>query len=648
MPQPFPPGHGRQRRDSRAARRPAKTVVSSRRASRNTLWLALGLLILTGAVFAPVAHFDFVNWDDPEYVTANPGVLNGLTWRGIVWAFTTGHGGNWHPLTWISHMLDVQVFGLNPGAHHLVNLLFHGANTLLLFQLWSKMTGKTWRSAFVAALFAVHPAHVESVAWIAERKDVLSTFFGLLTMNAYAAYTQESRPRQAWTCYAGALILFACSLMAKPMLVTLPFLLLLLDYWPLQRLPGFGRQISKADIGPEARERRPAGIGRLLTEKIPFFILTASSSVVTFYAQKRADAVTGFDELPLGARLQNAIVSYQAYIGKMVWPSKLAVVYPFPPPPAMSWVAAIALVLAAITLIALRRARRERYWLVGWLWFVGTLIPVIGLVQVGSQAMADRYTYVPFVGLFVILAWTVPGFFERRQAGGVWPVALAIGAIAACAVVASGQVAHWRNSESLWEHTLSVTSENARAETNLGNAIAAEGRFDEAVAHYLDALRYHPESPDALDNLGVALAHEGRFDEAVQRYREALRIRPNDPLAHNNLGSALQNQQKTAEAIEHYEAALRLNPDFMEAHNNLAAALAAGGKTQAAIAEFLEALRLRPDQADLHYNVAIMYVRIGNTNEAIQHLERALQLEPGHAAARDTLDDLARAQRIMP
>jgi Flp pilus assembly protein TadD len=624
------------------------------------LLVSLILIAATVIVYAPVGQHGFVNLDDAQYVSANPAVSGGLSARGAAWAFTTWHAGNWHPVTWLSHMLDVQLYGLNAGPHHVTSLLLHIANTVLLFGLLHRMTGALFRSAFVAALFALHPLHVESVAWVAERKDVLSTFFFLLTLGTYLAYVRRPGPSR----YAAMLALFALGLMAKPMLVTLPFVLLLLDFWPLGR--GLWR--------------------RQILEKLPLLALAAASSIVTFVVQQRAGAVKGLDALPLDRRLANAVVTYAAYIGKMLWPAHLAAIYPYPAWPA-GWLVAGAIVgLIAVTVLTMRAARRHPYLPVGWLWYLGTLVPVIGLVQVGSQPMADRYTYIPLVGLFVIIAWGISDLLAR------WPhrrVALGVVAgllIVGCAIAARRQVHHWRSSVALWEHAVAATAGNYRAEANLGHALAKQGRAVEAIPHYVEALRLKPDDAEAHNGLGRALAEEGRASEAIAHYSEAVRVLPDYVEARNNLGVALMGAGRNDEAARHFEEAVRIEPALAASHSNLGVALAKQGRLEAAIGHFsealridpgyadarknlavahhvqgadladqgkldeaigelLDALRLAPDSADLHYDMAVLLTRKGRTAEAVRHVETALRLDPAHEAARRALDALTRPAR---
>ena len=587
----------------------------------------MALAVVTLAVYAQVAGHGFVSYDDPDYVSGNPYVRAGLTRAGLSWALTTGHAGNWHPLTWLSHMLDCQLFGLRPGAHHLTNVLLHTANALLLLVLLRGMSGALWPSAAVASFFALHPLHVESVAWVSERKDVLSTFFWMLTLLAYWRYTRRPSPGR----YLPVLVLLALGLMAKPMLVTLPFVMLLLDVWPLGRLPLAApegrdtpsversalRQEARPSSDPRARKvRRPAAPPRarggraawrtglrLVLEKVPFVGLAAASSVVTFAVQLRGGAVAPVDALPFAARVANALVACAAYLGKMIYPVGLVIFYPHVPLPAWQVVGA-GLALAAGSWLVIRLAPRRPWLLVGWLWYVVTLLPVLGLVQVGDQAMADRYTYVPLIGPFIMLAWSAAEVARRRPACRSMVAASAGILLAGCAAATGLQLRYWRSSMTLFEHAVEVIPDNYVAQLSLGNALAERGRLDDAIAHYLAALRVKPDLAKAHGNLGVILARQGKLDEAVAQYAEALRLNPDLPETHNNLGAALADRGRLEEAIAHYERALRLKPDYPDAHTNLGMALAAQGNIDLAIAHYTEALRLDPDHPGARLNLS--------------------------------------------
>lgn len=595
--------------------------------SGQALWVCLALIAASFVVYASVWRHEFVTLDDTVYVTQNPPVSRGLTWQGVWWAFATGHASNWHPVTWLSHMLDVQLYGMNAGPHHLSNLLLHIANTLLLFGVFHRITGALGRSAFVAGLFAVHPLHVESVAWVAERKDVLSTLFWMLTLWAYVGYVREPRLGR----YLGLLLVFALGLMAKPMVVTLPFVLLLLDVWPLGRVELGSESGSRSGLAPPA-DRWLIGF-RLMQEKLPLLALTLASSIATFLVQQRGGAVGGFEALPLAYRVENALVSYVVYIGKMLWPTRLALFYPYPRSLPEWWVLGSFLFLSAVSVLVIRAARRHPYLPVGWLWYLGTLVPVIGLVQVGGQAMADRYTYIPFIGLFVIVAWGVPGLLSRLPHRKIALRGAAALALLALTLIARAQVPYWKNSMVLWGHALEVTTGNYQAHNNLGAFLVEQEMYSEAIAHYREALRTSPDFADAHNNLANALANLRQVSEAVAHYTEALRIKPDHANAHNGLGAALAKEGRFTEAIAHYSEALRIEPDLVDAHNNWGSALADQGQIDAAIQRFLEALQIQPDHADAHYNLGVMLHKKGNIVEAAQHYGKAIRSKPPYAEA---------------
>jgi tetratricopeptide (TPR) repeat protein len=640
--------------------------------------IAVLLALVTLAVYLGVARNDFVNYDDSDYVTANAHVLSGLSLGNVVWAFRSGHASNWHPLTWISHMLDCQIFGERPGPQHLVSLAFHIANTLLLFLLLRRLTGTTWRSAFVAGLFALHPLHAESVAWISERKDVLSTLFLLLTIAAYARYVAELKensesrtpdpaarsapqPPSAVPTEAGrrigaagyyvlALVLFALGLMSKPMLVTTPFVLLLLDYWPLGRLGQAAAAAAgvSAGKGSKSETRRPEfparvrTLANLLLEKTPFFALSAISSVITFLVQQRGGAVS--TSISFGARVANALVAYVRYIGKMVWPDDLSVLYPHPGEwPAVQVVFSAAL-LVGISAAAIVQARRRPYFTMGWLWFLGTLVPVIGLVQVGIQSMADRYTYVPLLGLFILLAW---GLAEVPPSWRWRTPALGVGAavsLLACSWATARQVGYWRDSEALFQRAVKVTKNNYLAYNNLGFYLSNHGKAAEAMENYRKSLDINPVYEDALNNLGYALAGQKKYEQAIGYYDAALRVRPNHVEVHNNLGNALSELGRIDEAIGHYRFVLQQKPDHGDAHNNLGIALAMKGNLEEALSHFRDSIRFKPNYASAHSNLGNALAAQRKFVEATAEYQESLRLKPGDAQAHNNLGNVLAEQ----
>ena len=517
------------------------------------------LLILSATAFAywPVMWHRFVILDDVQYIIQNRQVTAGLTQNGFIWAFSSFYACNWHPLTWISHMADVSLFGLNPGAHHGVNLLFHLANTTLLFWALSRMT-RTWQaSAVVAALFALHPLHVESVAWVAERKDLLSAFFWMLTMIMYSAYARKP----GLVRYLLVLILFAFGLMSKPMLVTLPLVLLLLDYWPLGRW-------NPVDKGSLRR------LAVLVMEKAPLLLMSAVSSLVTILAQKSGGAINSLEALPITVRLGNTLAAYFKYIGLAFWPSSLAVYYPHPGQTPLGILLAAGGLLTAVTFLAVRFARERPYLPVGWFWFLGTLVPVIGIVQVGAQAMADRYTYIPLIGLFIMIVWGAADLAARFLVRPGLTVAAAVAVLLSLTLATRIQVGYWANSLTLLARTVLVTEENAAAHRFMGDALMEVNRPADAVVQYRETLRLAPCFGGAHNNLGNALKALGRSDEAAEAWRTAIRLAPDDAKPHYNLGRLLVRSGRLDEGIAHLKKAVELDPEFTKARNNLEKALA--------------------------------------------------------------------------
>jgi tetratricopeptide (TPR) repeat protein len=596
------------------------------------LWIAIALALVTLAVFCPVTGFQFVNYDDTDFVTANPHVQAGLTAEGFRWAWGSEVARNWHPITMFSHMLDCQLFGVKPWWPHLVNLLLHTANTVLLFGLFQRMTGAVWRSAAVAALFALHPLHVESVAWVAERKDVLSTLFWFLTTWWYLRYAEEFKVQSAFAkasadksskfkvFYFLSLLFFALGLMSKPMLVTVPFTLLLLDYWPLGRIkPGV-----------------PAW--RMVVEKIPYFVLSAASCVVTYLVQKHGGAVLRLQDFPLGSRLGNALVSYVRYIELMFWPRHLAGLYLRSGPWPLWEVALAALLLLAVSVLALAQRRRRPYLAVGWFWYLGTLVPVIGLVQVGMQALADRYTYVPLIGLFVILVW---GGWELA---GAWrlarfaPAATTV-VLAACAALTMHQEFYWKDSETLFKRMIDATPNNYMARYNLGNFYAKANRTNEAISNLTAAIQGEPNYAEAHNNLGGIFLDQKRYDEAIQHYRIAARVQT-DFLYSFNLANALadaasarRDTNEFAEAVQTYRQALQLNPGSSDAHHNLALTWQVQGRAGEALAEFEQAARLDPNRVDTWTQLGFLYASQNRMPEAEKVFREIVRLQPNNAEA---------------
>ncbi len=602
--------------------------------------ICMVLMAATLAAYWPVHRAQFTNFDDPEYVTNNPNVFHGLTWRGAGWAFTAFHGSNWHPLTWLSHMLDCSMFGEKAAGHHLVNLGFHVVNTLLLFLLLRRTTGALWRSSFVAALFALHPLHVESVAWVAERKDVLSTFFGFLTLWAYICYAEGSRAkaeggvqdpatsasRRTGRYYLLALFLFGLGLMSKPMLVTWPFVLLLVDYWPLKRLRA---ATLRQSIIP---------IGRLAWEKLPFLLLSIASSIITFWAQKAGGAVVPLQVVPLPDRLANVFISYLQYLSKTFWPAKLAAFYPFAKEIWIVEAALALLIVSTATAFAFFTARRTPAVLMGWLWFLLTLVPVIGLVQVGSQAMADRYTYIPLIGVFIAITWGLADLTAnwrcRRLALGLSGAVL----LTDCLVCTQFQVRYWNNSLSLFGHAVEITQGNWMAEHNLGHALSVAGNYREALQRFNRAIQLEPGYPPSYFTRGGVHAVQGRLDEAIADYHEAIRLKPNYEQAYCNLAKVLAQQLRFDEAKTNFLAALRWKPDYAEAHTKLANVLLLQGLVSEAMPHLREAVKIQPDYDEGQYFLGGALARQKKFPEAAACFRAAINVKPNYPAA---LNDLA-------
>jgi tetratricopeptide (TPR) repeat protein len=595
-------------------------------------------------VFVQTVGFGFVNIDDDKYVYNTPQISHGLSSAGIVWAFTHSHATNWHPLTWISLMLDCQLYGLHPGGHHLTNVLLHAAAAVLLFFVLWQMTGHLWPSALVAALFAIHPLRAESVAWVTERKDVLSGLLFMLTLGAYLGYV---RHQFSLVRYLAVLVFFALGLMAKPMLVTLPLVLLLLDYWPLGRLsdsrrlaptpphcnggenPG-GVNVTEPAFGPLSFPRH------LLVEKIPLVALVAVSCLATLWAQQ--EAMISEDRLPFSARVANALVSYVAYLDQFFYPRGLALFYPHPGTHLPIWkVVGAGVVLACISAAVLRHRRRRPYLLVGWLWYLGMLVPAIGLKQVAGQAMADRYTYLPQIGLGISLAWwaadSCRGWPYRRA---MWSLASAV-ALAALIGWAWRQTSFWCDSETLWNRTLACTSYNKVAHNGLAADLAAQGRLDEAMGHYRDSLGISPNDAEAINSLGVLLARVGRFDEAMACYRQSEEIKPGYAHAYYNLGNLLAERGRFDEAFAQLQRAVEVNPDFGKAHRGLGIVLAARGRPIEALGHFQKAIEINPDDAEAHRNLGHLLVGAGQSDEATSHFRKALEIQPEDAEAHRNL-----------
>ena len=602
------------RRPTKVRPGPAEGKVAATAREHNSarvLCIYLLLFLATLAVYSQVRHFDFVNFDDPEYIGENNHVRAGLTWNGMVWAFTSYDASNWFPLTWVSHMAAYQLFGLRSGWHHLTNVLFHALATLLLFAALKRMTGALWRSALVAFLFALHPLHVESVAWIAERKDVLCAFFWFLTLWCYARYAQ----RPGLGRYVLVLLGFCGGLMAKPMIVTLPFVLLLLDVWPLRR----------------------ANRLAILWEKLPLFALAAGASLATYAAQQQGHAVRSFGSLPAGSRIANALATYIVYIARMFWPAKLAVYYPYSHDLPVWYAVAAGVALAGISVLALRWFRRRPYLAVGWFWYLGTLVPVIGFVQVGGQSSADRYMYLPMVGLTIMLSWGAADFVKRYPRARTVVAVSAVAACSACLVLTWLQLRYWANSGTLFEHAVEVTAGNHIAHNNLAAYYVAQMRNEEAWGHVIEALRIRPNYAEAHVNLATILRRLGKADDSEREYRVALSLQPDNVEAHSGYGALLLSQGRTDEAMREFWEVVQLRPEHADGHYDLGRMFAAVGRTDEAMAQFSETIRLRPDHAEAHHSLGFALMSRGRLNEALAQFDAEARLKPTDASVHNTL-----------
>jgi len=682
---------------------PAATITALIPRDGRTWAIVLALIALTLIAFEGVRHLDFVAYDDPKYVSANVHVLGGLTWANIRWAFTTVYGPYWHPLTLISHMADIELFGLWAGGHHLINGLLHVINTVLLFLLLRRLTSSHGRSAVVAALFAVHPLHVESVAWITERLDVLSTCFFLLTIWAYVAYV--ARPSTAR--YLGMIAIYICGLMSKPTLITLPIVLLLLDVWPLGRI-----QWAAGSPAPPVSDFVTV-VMRRVREKLPLIVLALAGALGTLIYETRHGSVTGLELLPISERVANAFIWYVTYLARMFWPAHLSAFYPYPAHlPSWGVILGAIATIAAVSAEAWRLRARAPYLLVGWAWYLVTLLPLVGLVQAADQATADRFTYIPLIGIFIALVWGIWALASRSSIFRAVAVGAAVLVVVACVPATRAQVRVWQNTTTLWTNAIAATTDNHRAHAGLGETLleakrpdAALAEFDQAIrilptvptyhndrglalnqlhrtedamASYLVALRLDPNFAQAYTNLGYVLSSQGQLDEAAARHRKALSLNPDLAEAHVNLGSVLMRQRNLAEAIPHieealrldprlaqahavhgailqlqnrdpeaiveYQAALAIDPDQAQVHSNLGGALAKRGELVAAAREFREALRLDPQLGDAHNGLGVALMDQGQVDDAIVHYREAVRLKPDSISPHSNLG-IALAQK---
>jgi tetratricopeptide (TPR) repeat protein len=602
-----------------------ETPAKRHAAGWQILLVSAALAVSILAAFEGVRHNEFVRYDDPEYITENPHIQSGLTAQTIKWAFTSGYAANWHPLTWLSHALDVQLFGMNPLGHHLHSLALHIATTILLFWVLQSMTGALWPSAFVAMVFGLHPLHVESVAWAAQRKDVLCVFFWMLTMAAYLSYARRGGALR----YLLVVACFALGLMAEPVIVTLPVILVVLDFWPLGRMSKAHADEDAADVS--LAKFRQASLIRLIVEKVPLFVLALASAIVTFLVQQKGGTTADVD-FGLGFRISNAIVSMIGYLYKIVWPVGLAVVYPLPLDGWPAWKPMVGVIaLALVSAFVVCSAKKRPWLLTGWVWYLVTLIPVIGLVQVGSQALADRYTYLPSVGILIMLSWAA----AELSAG--WPHRAAIGAVlsglvgAAMIIGTHTQVSYWKDSASLYAHALSVTRDNYIIERYLGTLLQNRGRLDEAEEHYRRSVRIHPGFTEGYLALGQMLETEGKLGEAVQLYEQAAKLNPSDYQPFYKIGAIEAQQGSLDDAARHLRQSIQLNPSFARAHVDLGQVFAAQGKYDDAIRCYEQAIRLNPTDFKSYSKMGVAKARKGLANEAADCFRQSIQLKSDYA-----------------
>lgn len=592
------------------------------------LLIYLFIVVAIFTAYWQLPKSNFISFDDDVYVTDNIHVQKGFTGKTIRWAFTTFHAFNWHPLTWLSHMADYQLFGKNASLHHLMNMFFHIINSLILFVLLNAMTKDIWPSAIVAALFAIHPLHVESVAWISERKDVLSTFFAFLTIGCYFIYTRNRKIHS----YFFVFFFYMLGLMAKPMLVTLPFLLLILDYWPLQRM----------NIGFSAKNNlffsNKKSIGFLVSEKIPLLFLSAALSIITIIAQKEGGIVRSIQEFPVAVRLANAAISYVRYMYKMVLPVHLSFFYPYRTDWPLWMILGSTFLIVSVSVYTIKKITTEPFLFVGWFWYVGTLIPVIGLVQVASQSMADRYTYIPLIGLFMILAWGIKRVVKKIRcvSTSIFPVVYIL--LTLLMILTWKQVGYWKNDITLFSHAVDVTENNPRSNYHLGIAFQKKGNITKAIEYYNKAIAIKPDFLRARNSLGNALVKLGKYEDAINHYRYALTLKKNNADGHFNLGFALMNLGRNNEAIEHYKKAIEMNRKHGDSYYNLGIMLSRQQKYKQALKCFAKVVEINPKDAEAYNNMGNCLIRLGKIDEAIKSYKMALLINPDYELARENLN----------
>jgi Flp pilus assembly protein TadD len=609
--------------------------------------ISVCILLIAFTLFAywPVQHNEFINFDDDLYITDNQWVKAGLTFESFIWAVDFNDSGYWQPLTWLSHMLDVSLFGLEPAGHHLTNLGIHLASALLLFWFFFRTTGQLYRSAFIAGLFALHPLNVESVAWAASRKNLLSTFFWMLSFFFYVRYCESPTLKR----YVMILLIFVMGLMVKPMLVTLPFVFLLLDYWPLRRLRvNVLQRYASGLLEGEATQDSKGNLLQLVMEKVPFLAFSSASIGVSILSSQQIDATVTTDLVPLMLRIANAVVSYLSYLSKIFWPHNMAIFYPFPKDLPVWQVAGSGVLLVAITALSLWRSNHRPYLATGWLWYLGTLVPVIGIIQTGAwPSMADRWAYVPMIGIIIILAWAVPEMASKWRFKATVLAVMGISVLACCLVLVRSQLQYWQSSCVLFQHALAVTRENYVARNNLGHALLRKGEANAAMHHFETALKLNPQSYKASNNIGEALLELRRVNEAVDRYRESLKLNPAAAATHKCIGVALFEQGNIEEAISHLQTALRIEPNYADAYFRLGNIYRKEGQIQKAARCYLHVIRLRPDLPEAYNNLGVLLVNEGKLKAAESYFRKALEQENDYTPARDNLKKVSAAQDTL-
>ncbi|MBT7697162.1 MAG: tetratricopeptide repeat protein [Desulfobacterales bacterium] len=599
---------------------------------KSKLIICIVLMLLILVAYLPLLDNSFITvFDDNLYVTGNNYVRSGISVIGFTWAFTTHHATNWHPITWFSHMLDCELYGMDPRGHHWTSLLIHIVNTLLLFFVLSRMTKALWQSAFVAVLFALHPLHVESVAWISERKDVLCTFFGILAIGSYYHYIKEKK-----YIYYFFVFLFLClGLMAKPMLVTLPFVLILLDYWPLGRFSDIymGKNVSK--------KQKIKEVLSLFTEKIPLLIPVIISCAVTYIAQHSGGAVKAIDQLPISIRIGNAFISYVSYAVKTVWPHNLAIYYPHPGNDLLSTKVLLSAVFITCSLIlAIRLSRQYKYIITGLLWYLGTLVPVIGIVQVGEQGMADRYTYIPLIGLFIIFSWGVADLMKKYRFKRIVLFSSAVLIVSCLTILTFSQVKHWRNGISLFKHAVAVTENNWMARFCLAAAYHEKEMYEKEIYYYKEILKNNPEDYKVLLNMGNLFYCQGNYNKALLYYNKALKSNIENSKPHNNIGNVYMALDKEDKAFSHYKKALKINPQYVAAHENFGRLLLRRNNKQEAMLHFIEVIKNDPYNAPCFNQIGVLFTEKGLYSKAKIFFSRAVEIDSGYIKARNNLTRL--------